>query len=144
MTRPIALVAVLSVVLAACSSGAATSAPSVSESPSASASAQPSAPPASAGSVTTPGAAAARVAETEPTLAGIGPLDPDIIGGCCFWEATETGDGFEVTYEVGWGDCPSGCIDRHHWTFSVTRDGAVTLLSESGPSLPPGVPGSGG
>jgi hypothetical protein len=142
VTRLLALVAVLLVVLAACAGGAASSVPSgPSGSASQPASASGSAP---SGPVTTPEQAAARVGAAEPTLAGIGPLDPDIIGGCCFWEAAETADGFEVTYEVGWGDCPSGCIDRHHWTFAVTRDGAVTLLSESGPSVPPGVTGISG
>ena len=61
-----------------------------------------------------------------------------MIGGCCFWEGAETGDGFTVTFEVGWGDCPSGCIDRHRWTYAVSRDGAVTLLDESGSPVPSG------
>lgn len=93
--------------------------------------------------VTTPEEAAARVAAVVPELAGIGPQDPDVIGGCCFWKATETADGFEVTFEVGWGDCPAGCIDRHRWVYAVARDGAVELVDESGPPVPSGVPGSG-
>ncbi|KAG4065017.1 hypothetical protein HA402_004140 [Bradysia odoriphaga] len=36
---------------------------------------------------------------------------------------------YEFTH--GWGDCPSGCINRHYWKFSVSPSG-VTLLSESG------------
>lgn len=88
--------------------------------------------------------AAARVVEVAPYLEGIGPKDPNLIGGCCFWEATTTADGFDVVFEVGWGDCPSGCIERHRWTYSVSRDGAVTLISESGPPTPSGVPGASG
>jgi hypothetical protein len=95
-------------------------------------------------SVNTPAEAAARVADVAPSLEGIGPKDPDAIGGCCFWEASQTADGFDVTFEVGWGDCPAGCIDRHRWNYSVSSDGAVTLTSESGSPVPSGVPGSGG
>ena len=94
--------------------------------------------------ITTPEEAAARVAQVVPSFAGIGPKDPNIIGGCCFWEAIETAKGFEVTFEVGWGDCQAGCIDRHRWTYSVSRDGAVSVFSQTGPPVPSGVPGSGG
>jgi hypothetical protein len=125
-------IATLAIVVVACSSGAGSSSP-----PNPSPSPSPVA-------VTTPEQAATRVAEVTPNFEGIGPKDPDLIGGCCFWEATPTADGFEVTFEIGWGDCPAGCINRHSWTYSVSRDGAVTLLSESGPAVPPGVPGSDG
>jgi hypothetical protein len=94
--------------------------------------------------ITTPAQAAARVAEVVPGFAGIGPKDPNIIGGCCFWEAVPTSDGHEVTFEVGWGDCQSGCIERHRWTYGVSRNGAVTLLAEGGDPVPSGVPGPGG
>jgi hypothetical protein len=94
--------------------------------------------------VTTPEQAAARVAEVIPGFAGIGPKDPNIIGGCCFWEAVQTGDGFEVTFEVGWGDCQAGCIERHRWTYTVSREGAVSLLTEGGDAVPSGLPGPGG
>jgi Carboxypeptidase regulatory-like domain len=86
--------------------------------------------------------AAARVVEQYPTFAGIGPTDPNMIGGCCSWQGTETEDGYLVTFEVGWGDCPSGCIDRHAWTFAVTRDGKVTLVDDRGSPVPSGMPGS--
>ncbi len=91
-----------------------------------------------------PEGAAARVAEVVPGFAGVGPKDPNIIGGCCFWEAHQTPDGHEVTFEVGWGDCQAGCIERHRWTYTVSWIGAVTLLTDSGDPVPPGVPGPGG
>jgi hypothetical protein len=28
-------------------------------------------------------------------------------------------DTANIVFSVGWGDCPSGCIDRHYWQFSV-------------------------
>ena len=39
-------------------------------------------------------------------------------------------------FEVGWGDCQAGCIDRHTWTYQVGRDGTVTFQGETGPPLP--------
>lgn len=128
--RSFLALAVLALVVVGCASGAAPSFPPT--------------PSPSAVAIATPAEAAARVAEVAPSLEGIGPKDPNIIGACCFWEATEAADGFEVTFEVGWGDCQSGCIDRHRWTYGVSGSGAVTLMSESGPPVPSGVPGSGG
>ena len=131
MKRPIIglVVAMVAFVAVACSGGAAAT--------------SPPAPSPSAGSIATPEQAAARVMEENPQLEGIEPKDPNLIGGCCFWEAMPAADGFDVTFEVGWGDCPAGCIDRHRWTYSVSRDGVVTLMSESGPAVPAGEPGSG-
>ncbi len=34
------------------------------------------------------------------------------------------------TFSHGWGDCPSGCISRQFWSFSVSSTGLVTLLRE--------------
>jgi hypothetical protein len=110
----------------------------------------PATPPPPAGSVTPAPTtiasvvdAAARVQEVHPELATIAPKDPNLIGGCCFWEGSQAGDGYTVRFEVGWGDCPAGCIDRHAWTFAVSTDGAVELIDEQGPPVPDGVPGTG-
>ena len=130
--RPFATLFVVLVLLAACGSASSATTPPSSS---------PSTAPAG---ISTPEAAAARVGEVNPILAGIGPRNPDLIGACCFWIATPTADGFRVEFEVGWGDCPAGCIDRHHWTYTVTSDGRVELVAESGPPVPPGVPGEAG
>jgi hypothetical protein len=128
LTSPL-VVALVALVAIACSGGAAST--------------SPPAPSPSAVTITTPEAAAARVMEEHPELDGIEPQDPDVIGSCCFWAATPAADGFEVTFEVGWGDCPAGCINRHRWTYSVSGDGVVRLIAEQGPAVPPGEPGSG-
>ena len=94
--------------------------------------------------VTTAEAAVARVVADNPVLAGIEPENPDMIGACCFWRAEESADGFRVEFEVGWGDCPAGCIDRHRWTYEVSRDGSVELIAEEGPVVPADVPGAEG
>jgi len=117
-------------ILAACSSGASTPAPS-----------------GSAGlaprQVTSVEDAAARVIEAYPSLAGVAPKNPNVIGACCWWTGRETGDGYTVTFQVGWGDCPAGCINNHTWTFTVSKAGAVTITAESGQPVPPGTPGAG-
>jgi hypothetical protein len=130
-----AIVAMLVLALGGCASGSATTPPTGSA----------PAPSASAGpiDITTPEAAAARVAQVNPALAGIGPRDPDIIGGCCFWTAIATEAGFRLDFEVGWGDCPAGCIERHRWTYLVSRAGDAELVDESGPPVPSGEPGVG-
>ena len=45
---------------------------------------------------------------------------------------------WQVVYTVGWGDCQAGCIDQHTWTYQVTPDGTVTLISEEGSPVPSG------
>jgi hypothetical protein len=72
------------------------------------------------------------------------PQDPNLIGQCCFYTAAPAVDGYAVTVEIGWGDCPSGCINRHHWFYSVTNAGAIQLDREDGPPVPAGVPGGDG
>lgn len=47
------------------------------------------------------------------------------------------GDYLRFTLELGFGDCPSGCINRHLWHFKVYKDGSVEFDGEKGP-LPDG------
>lgn len=35
-------------------------------------------------------------------------------------------------FSKGWGDCPSGCIARHFWSFKVFSDGTVKFVKEWG------------
>jgi hypothetical protein len=118
---------VLGALLVACSGSAA------SPSPSAAPSSGPPLP------ITTPEAAMAAIAVVEPRFAGIGPLDPDLVGQAAWYDAKPaSGVGaFVVTIQVGWGDCPAGCIERHTWTYAVLPDGTVNLLSEGGDAVPP-------
>jgi hypothetical protein len=123
ITRPACLM-ILLLVMAACSSaGVPPSTPSPSPSP--------STPP-----VTSPEDATARVQAAHPEFAGIGPLDPDVIGACCWAEAKAVEGGYQVVFTVGWEDCPAGCINRHKWTFAVAPDGQVGLIGDEGPEVP--------
>lgn len=33
-----------------------------------------------------------------------------------------TGTSLQFDFSIGWGDCPSGCINRRHWIFNVTSN----------------------
>jgi hypothetical protein len=48
--------------------------------------------------------------------------------------APATAGAFTVQIHVGSGDCPAGCIDSDTWTFRVTSDRQVALVS--GPESP--------
>jgi hypothetical protein len=133
--------------VAACTGATATTSPSQpSATPSAAASASaPASAPASTGASapsgeapTTPEAAAALVIAQNQDFLGFNAKDPDLIGQCCWWEVTQSSDGYRVLVHAGWGDCPSGCIENHEWVYNVSPTGEVTLLEESGDDIPAG------
>jgi hypothetical protein len=131
----LAATAVLVLLLAgACTAPIATPSPAPTTAPS------PSAVP-SPTSVRSAEEAAAAVLASDPRFAGLQPQDPNAIGQCCTWTAAPAADGYDVTIEIGWGDCPAGCIDRHRWFYSVAPNGTVTLDREEGPPVPAGIPG---
>jgi len=117
---PFVLLVVVALVLGACASGAASSpAPTVGPRP-----------------IESAQDAADAVKQANPLLASVQPLDPEMIGQSSTWEAVETDAGWELTFVVGWGDCIAGCISDHAWRYTVTREGAVTLVEESGDPIP--------
>jgi hypothetical protein len=135
MNRPtaISVLALVAVIVVACSSGAAAPLPT--------ASALASREPTSL-SVSSPEQAAALVTAVDPIFANVGKKDLDMIGQCCFYEAKAVDNGYQVDVEMGWGDCPSGCINKHHWTFSVSPAGKVELVGQTGDPVPAGgIPG---
>ena len=97
-------------------------APSSAGAPSAAA-ASAAAPSGPAGDDLDPEQAVAAVVAFDPRFAKVQPYNPDMIGQCCFSKVATTADGWTVTIEYGWGDCPAGCIARHQWTFKVTPSG---------------------
>jgi hypothetical protein len=81
------------------------------------------------------------VIATDPRFSGAIQLTPDIIGASKWWVATPIDDGgYRIELTVGWGDCQAGCISKHTWTYEVTQDGGVELVSESGDEVPPELP----
>jgi hypothetical protein len=140
---PAILLSALLAIFSACASGP-TAMPQVS--PAASPSTAPTAPaPSVTLPITTPDAAAARVIASDARFAGIGPRDPNVSGRCCWYSTVPLADGsFQVAIEIGWGDCPAGCMNKHDWLYMVGPDGTVTLAREGGPEVPAGVGGVGG
>ncbi|MGQ1910229.1 hypothetical protein ACT3CE_10600 [Marinifilum sp. RC60d5] len=49
-----------------------------------------------------------------------------------FFEA----DYIHLIYSYGWGDCLSGCINRHYWELGIHGTGLVEIIDESGKDLP--------
>lgn len=47
-----------------------------------------------------------------------------------------TTDFIRLIYSHGWGDCPSGCINRHYWDIGVFGSGTIKILQEYGKPLP--------
>ena len=121
-------VAVLGLLLAACSApaGAGPAVPAMSSGPT---------------STPVPGSiaaadAAAIVLAQDPQFAGIGVRDPGLVGQGSWYEVMPDTAGWRVTVQVGWGDCPAGCLNRHTWDFIVGFDGAASKSGESGDQLP--------
>jgi len=121
-------VAVLGLLLAACSApaGAGSAVPAMSSGPT---------------STPVPGSiaaadAAAIVLAQDPRFAGIGVHDPGLVGQGSWYEVMPDTAGWRVTVQVGWGDCPAGCLNRHTWDFIVGFDGAAARSAESGDPLP--------
>lgn len=124
------------VVVAGCAaSGGASPQPSAASSAAPSAAASAAASP-SGGQVTTAEQAATLVLAQDPLFAQIGPKDPQLIGQSAWYEVTEVDGGWQVVVQIGWGDCPAGCIDKHTWTYAVSTDGRVGLIGEDGPPVP--------
>lgn len=67
--------------------------------------------------------------------------DPDSsIGGGADITLDTVAGGVTLTYSIGWGDCPAGCIYQRAWTFLVKSDCAVQFLGAEGNPLTAEVP----
>lgn len=94
--------------------------------------------------VDSPAAAAARVMTVSPLFDGIGLRDKNLIDQASWFEAAPLEAAkppvtWGITFRVGWGDCPAGCISEHTWAYTIGVDEAVTFTGETGPALPPDV-----
>src|SRR5437870_9695342 len=86
--------------------------------------------------VTTGDQAARLVLAKDARFSGLPRRDPNLIGQGSWWDASPAASGFEVTVQIGWGDCEAGCISRHTWVYSVAPDATVRSVSETGDPLP--------
>ncbi|HYO44784.1 MAG TPA: carboxypeptidase-like regulatory domain-containing protein [Candidatus Limnocylindrales bacterium] len=87
--------------------------------------------------VTTPEEAVDAIRARTPWFDGIEARNPDLIGQAASWTAQTSEDGIRVTFEIGWGDCQAGCIERHTWTWDVATDGTATWVGEEGSEIVP-------
>ncbi len=87
--------------------------------------------------------AAALVLASDPRYAQVRPGDPNLVGQCCTYDAEAVPPGYVVTLNLGWGDCPSGCISHQKSIFHVDADGTITLVEQSGDENPPTPSGEG-
>lgn len=53
-------------------------------------------------------------------------------------DVTFANDTVFINFSIGWGDCPSGCINTHYWKYSVL-DCISTFLDSYGSPLPSGL-----
>jgi hypothetical protein len=143
MVPRVVFVAVVVLLVAACASPSTTASPppgtpgpSPTPAPTPTASGQPD-------GVTSAAQAAALVLASDPHFASIRPPDSGLIGECCSYEAVDEPPGYQVKVELGWGDCPAGCISHHRWQFHVDPDGTITLVSQAGDPDPPAPSGEG-
>jgi hypothetical protein len=73
-------------------------------------------------------------------IPGVRFAEPNnVIGGGNDISGSIDGSRVVLDYSVGYGDCPSGCIARRFYHFSVHDDGTVEYLGASG--APPPQPG---
>ena len=134
------MILVLATGLAACS-GTGAPTPTPSPMPSTPAPTPRPTPTPVVANVTSPADAAAIVIASNPLFAGTIELKPDIIGASRWWKAEPMASGgYRIQLTIGWGDCPSGCIDRHVWTFDVDPAGGLKLVSETGDPVPSPLP----
>ncbi len=94
--------------------------------------------PGGSGGPTTADEAARLALAQESRFTGVAARDDNLIGQAAWYEVETSADGWQVTIRIGWGDCPSGCINQHRWIYSVGRSGAVSLTSQNGDPLPAG------
>lgn len=77
---------------------------------------------------------AAALAARFAALPGVVWAEPNGVGGDGNdIRVTRQGAGWRLDYSIGWGDCPSGCINRRTWSFAApgAAGGAVQFLGVS-------------
>jgi hypothetical protein len=75
-------------------------------------------------------AAIAAVQARFPEMAKIKKAAPMSIGATTDIKIFDRGEGWEIAFVEGWGDCPAGCINNRYYYFSVRKDGRITKVGE--------------
>jgi hypothetical protein len=69
---------------------------------------------------------------SNPIFSSIRQRDAQVIGDSMDFSTITLDNGFGVSITMGSGDCPSGCVNKHTWNYTVSADGQVKLVSEQG------------
>ena len=75
-------------------------------------------------------AALAAVQARFPDMAKIKKAVPGTIGATTDIKIFDRGEGWEIAFVEGWGDCFAGCINNRYFYFSVRKDGRITKVGE--------------
>jgi len=86
--------------------------------------------PTAAGSIADADAAIAALQARFPFVARIQRAAPGAIGATTDIKVFDRGEGWEIAFIEGWGDCTAGCINHRYYYFSVRRDGRITQVGE--------------
>lgn len=73
---------------------------------------------------------------SDPRFAAVSSATPGLIGASAWYEASLNMNGdYSVTVTLGSGDCQSGCINQHTWTYAVTLSGSLSLVTDKGDTV---------
>jgi len=87
-------------------------------------------PTATPGGITSADAAIAAIQARFPEVANIQRAASGTIGATTDIKVFDRGEGWEIVFTEGWGDCMAGCINNRYYYFSVRRDGRITKVGE--------------
>lgn len=87
-------------------------------------------PTATPSGITSADAAIAAIQARFPEVAKIQRVTPGTIGATTDIQVFDRGEGWEIAFVEGWGDCTAGCINNRYYYFSVRRDGRITKVGE--------------
>lgn len=80
--------------------------------------------------ITTADAAIALIKVRYPDVAKIQKAQTGLLGSATDIKVFDRGEGWELAFVDGSGDCPAGCINNHYTYFSVSKTGRVTKVGE--------------
>lgn len=62
-----------------------------------------------------------------------------LIGGGNHLSVERSSRRWRFRFTVGWGDCPSGCVNGHEWLFEVDDANGARFVGSAGDPLPPDI-----
>jgi hypothetical protein len=103
--------------------------PTASATPTSTATPSPSATP-TLPPITSADAAVAMIQMRFPEYAKIQKASAGLIGASSDIKIFDRGEGWEIVFVDGWGDCMAGCINNRYIYFSASKNGRITKVGE--------------